>query len=216
MASRSGAPTANPPSAASPSARRGPSTGAGAAPSPPSAAGIPTARTPVRTTAAGATPRPRVPRPPATASPAGGASARPGRPSANLPGTSLLAGIPCIVTVQCERAMRIKARVRYIGRIEGDEGQWVGVEALESAISAEAQGLDWNDGSKGGVSYFKLSSARPAGADTAASSAATSRAASPSLRPPSRRVRRSTSSEREASGPRKGLFVRPEQIMYVL
>lgn len=46
--------------------------------------------------------------------------------------------------------MRIKARVRYIGRIEGDEGQWVGVEALESAIPAEAQGLDWNDGSKGG------------------------------------------------------------------
>ncbi|GAA5845097.1 hypothetical protein JCM11251_000008 [Rhodosporidiobolus azoricus] len=139
------------------------------------------------------------------------------------PGTTLLTGIPCIATVRTSRAMRIKAMVRYIGQLAGDEGQWVGVEALESAIPAEAHDLAWNDGTKDGIVYFKLtpsvSAKRPLKADVPRSADARvpARNASSSdtsaLRPPSRRARRSTSTEPSgSSGPRKGLFVRPDQV----
>ncbi|GAA6043806.1 hypothetical protein JCM8097_007720 [Rhodosporidiobolus ruineniae] len=148
-----------------------------------------------------------------------------------LPGTSLLAGIPCIVTVRGTRPMRIKAMVRYIGQLVGEPGQWVGVEAAESVIPAEAQDLAWNDGSNGGIVYFKLSQPEPArttiidkgkgltapnetGSGSASTSASSSGASS--LRPPSRRERRSTSSDSDGTGRRKGLFVRPDQILYVM
>lgn len=69
------------------------------------------------------------------------------------PGTTLLSGIPCIVTVASdvptERPSRFKATVRYIGEVEHEEGQWVGVEVVESAIPAESLGLEWNEGCLG-------------------------------------------------------------------
>ncbi|GAA5909334.1 hypothetical protein JCM8208_005647 [Rhodotorula glutinis] len=140
-------------------------------------------------------------------------------PTPGLPGTSLLAGIPCIVTVragggdQGGKALRIKAQVRYIGGLVDGEGQWVGVEALESAIPPEAANLSWCDGRRGDVSYFCLTPA-----STSLSSEPPTRPTSPALRPPSRRAPRRSASptgQRE-SGPRKGLFVRPDQIVYVL
>ncbi|GAA5903440.1 hypothetical protein JCM5296_006254 [Sporobolomyces johnsonii] len=106
--------------------------------------------------------------------------------------------------------------------------QWVGVEVAESAIPVEAKGLAWNDGKKDGLEYFALSpppessALTPEPSDptvTAAPSASTSRgaaSATASLRPPSRRARRSSSAEPDSNGPRKGLFVRPNQIVYVL
>ncbi|GAA5983057.1 hypothetical protein JCM11641_004711 [Rhodosporidiobolus odoratus] len=145
-----------------------------------------------------------------------------------LPGTTLLSGIPCIVTVRCDRPMRIKAMVRYIGQLIGESGQWVGVEAFESAIPAEAGGLGWNDGEKDGVVYFKLqpasspkvtppNSSSSKLAPPVSGSSSDASASSTSLRPPSRRaVRRSSSNEATENGPRKGLFVRPDQILYVM
>ncbi|GAA5881725.1 hypothetical protein JCM1840_000350 [Sporobolomyces johnsonii] len=106
--------------------------------------------------------------------------------------------------------------------------QWVGVEVAESAIPVEAKGLAWNDGKKDGLEYFALSPPPESSAPTpepsdptvtAAPSASTSRgaaSATASLRPPSRRARRSSSAEPDSNGPRKGLFVRPNQIVYVL
>ncbi|GAA5943576.1 hypothetical protein JCM3775_005812 [Rhodotorula graminis] len=141
-------------------------------------------------------------------------------PTPGLPGTSLLAGIPCIVTVrtagdggQGGKALRVKAQVRYIGGLVDEEGQWVGVEALESAIPPEAANLSWCDGRRGDISYFCLTSA-----STSLPSEPPTQPTSPALRPPSRRAPRRSASptgQRE-SGPRKGLFVRPDQIVYVL
>ncbi|GAA5821747.1 hypothetical protein JCM3770_003160 [Rhodotorula araucariae] len=111
------------------------------------------------------------------------------------------------------KALRIKAQVRYIGELVDERGQWVGVEAIASAIPPEADSLEWGDGQRGEVRYFTLTPPTPD-----AESAPPSRAGSPALRPPSRRAaRRSTSpSGARESGPRKGLFVRPDQIVYVL
>ncbi|GAA5919850.1 hypothetical protein JCM6882_008340 [Rhodosporidiobolus microsporus] len=148
---------------------------------------------------------------------------------AGVPGTTLLSGIPCIVTVRGSRSMRIKAMVRYIGQLVGETGQWVGVEALESAIPTDARELAWNDGSKNGVVYFKLASPSsstapkkqappPSSSQTpAAGGSGSSSGTSSSLRPASRTGRRSTTNEPAGgSGPRQGLFVRPDQILYVM
>ncbi|GAA5967666.1 hypothetical protein JCM21900_006735 [Sporobolomyces salmonicolor] len=152
----------------------------------------------------------------------------PSKPARSIPGTALLAGIPCIVTVRGTKPIRVRATVRYIGNLVGEAGQWVGVEVAESAIPVEAKGLAWNDGKKGDLEYFALSppaeqSASPpepsAPVATAAPTASTSRgaaSATASLRPPSRRARPSSSAEPDSNGPRKGLFVRPNQIVYVL
>jgi len=176
-------------------------------------------------------------RTPAAAAAAAAARAAAASPSPGLPGTSLLAGIPCIVTVrtgaggQGGKALRIKAQVRYIGALVDEEGQWVGVEALESAIPPEAANLSWCEGRRGDGASFSPSRAPPcAHADlsssravtyfslTPASSASSSepptRPTSPALRPPSRRAPRRSASptgQRER-GPRKALFVRPDQV----
>uniref|UniRef100_A0A0K3CP01 BTB domain-containing protein n=1 Tax=Rhodotorula toruloides TaxID=5286 RepID=A0A0K3CP01_RHOTO len=152
-------------------------------------------------------------------------------------GTALLAPIPCIVTVRCDRLFRIRAQVRYIGPLDGQQGEWVGVEAPATAIPGEALNLPWGDGSRNGVTYFDLSADDSSGglqaasvsenaaldnpaARTAPPPASSQTALDPSdslRRPPSRRARRSASSDRSAAaGTRKALFVRPHQIVYVL
>ncbi|GAA6062826.1 hypothetical protein JCM10212_002464 [Sporobolomyces blumeae] len=146
------------------------------------------------------------------------------------PGTSLLSGIPCIVTVKGTRPIRMRAMVRYLGSMVGETGQWVGVEVPEETIPAEAKKLSWNDGKKGEIEYFTLtapvvppptSSNKPA--DPASSDEPARRppvARGDSLAPPTigrQARRRSSSGEPDATpGPRKGLFVRPTQIVYVL
>lgn len=86
-----------------------------------------------------------------------------------LPGTTLLSGIPCIVTVLYQppiereeqdrggKQIRFKASVRYVGGVLWDSGQWVGVEVIESSIPVEVLGLDWNDGEVNGGESFSLS-----------------------------------------------------------
>ncbi|BGP24227.1 hypothetical protein JCM10295v2_003137 [Rhodotorula toruloides] len=151
-------------------------------------------------------------------------------------GTSLLAPIPCIVTVRCGRLCRIRAQVRYIGPLDGQQGDWVGVEAALAAIPDEALTLPWGDGARNGVAYFDLSTDDAPGRGQAVSAlddatldsrapsgpppppaAKASPDPSDSLRPLSRRARRSASSDRSSTdGTRKALFVRPHQIVYVL
>ncbi|GAA6051851.1 hypothetical protein NBRC10513_001973 [Rhodotorula toruloides] len=117
------------------------------------------------------------------------------------------------------------------------QGEWVGVEAPATAIPGEALNLPWGDGSRNGVTYFDLSADDSSGglqaasvsenaaldnpaARTAPPPASSQTALDPSdslRRPPSRRARRSASSDRSAAaGTRKALFVRPHQIVYVL
>ncbi|GAA5904309.1 uncharacterized protein JCM6883_006443 [Sporobolomyces salmoneus] len=149
------------------------------------------------------------------------------------PGTSLLSGIPCIVTVKGTRPIRMRAMVRYLGSLVGETGQWVGVEIPEDTIPVEAKKLSWNDGKKGEVEYFSLTPpSAPASTSTSAPStspsspipsdppAATVPTRNDSLQPPTigrQPRRRSTSAEPPLpTGPTKGLFVRPSQIVYVL
>ncbi|KAL8278963.1 hypothetical protein RQP46_008632 [Phenoliferia psychrophenolica] len=144
-----------------------------------------------------------------------------------LPGTTLLSGIPCIVTVAADKPTRFRATVRYIGQVLWTNGQWIGIEVAESAIPDEARDLDWNDGSVAGRQYFDI---KPPTTSRAGSSGRVTpvpvdlpdghsggSGSNASLRPPSRRARRSSSSDAvNEPGPRKGLFVLPNQIVYVL
>ncbi|KAI5475915.1 SNF7 family protein, charged multivesicular body protein 2A [Pseudohyphozyma bogoriensis] len=66
-----------------------------------------------------------------------------------VPGTTLLSGIPCIVNLAGERPTRFRAAVRYIGGVLWESGQWIGIEVPESAIPDEARDLAWNEGEVG-------------------------------------------------------------------
>jgi hypothetical protein len=88
-------------------------------------------------------------------------------------GTTLDIGIPCIVS---SKRKRFKALAKYIGRVEGEGGFWVGVEVPLSSISSrvdsyygdpisgaskiqrEEDERQWNDGSWGGIRYFSVHS----------------------------------------------------------
>ncbi|KAM0752248.1 hypothetical protein T439DRAFT_204143 [Meredithblackwellia eburnea MCA 4105] len=141
------------------------------------------------------------------------------KPSA-LKGTTLLSGIPCIATVAVDKPTRFKASVRYIGTLQGKSGQWIGIEVAESAIPPEARDLAWNDGKDDETQYFELTNHKKSnnGRSTPQPDRpdGNSGSSGSSLRPPSRRARRSSSSDGGEPGPRKGLFVRPNQIVYVL
>ncbi|KAK4700993.1 hypothetical protein P7C70_g5244, partial [Phenoliferia sp. Uapishka_3] len=150
--------------------------------------------------------------------------------SSGLPGTTLLSGIPCIVTVAADRPTRFRATVRYIGQVLWTDGQWIGIEVAESSVPDEARDLDWNDGTVAGQQYFDIkppsaknlavggrATPQPSSESLDGHSAGSSSLSNGSLRPPSRRGgRRSSSSDGGEQGPRRGLFVRPNQIVYVL
>ncbi|GAA5845435.1 hypothetical protein JCM3766R1_006552 [Sporobolomyces carnicolor] len=220
-------------SEAAPARNRAASTSSGRRAATTSVKAIPTStsRTSARSTA-GSRAVPDVPPLPTSAS--GTVRARP-RVKPKPPGTSLLAGIPCIVTVKGTRPIRMRAMVRYLGSLAGETGQWVGVEVPEESIPAEAKKLNWNQGQRGEVEYFALTppSATPQDTTSAPSSSPASPIPRDSVptsqkvaradslqppgtgRPPPRR--RSPSAEPPSpGGPTKGLFVRPSQIVYVL
>jgi len=64
-------------------------------------------------------------------------------------------GIPCIVS---SRRARFRAFARYIGEVEGEVGPWVGLEVPMNDTwgSDKLEGRQWNDGSWGGVRYFDI------------------------------------------------------------
>lgn len=72
-------------------------------------------------------------------------------------GATLDIGIPCIIT---SKRKRFRAFARYIGEVEGERGPWVGVEVPISEAWAEDYSDDrqWNDGSWGGIRYFDVGS----------------------------------------------------------
>jgi hypothetical protein len=71
-------------------------------------------------------------------------------------GTTLQVGIPCIIT---SKRARFRALARYIGEVEGELGPWVGVE-VPMGDTWPGDKLDaraWHDGTWGGVRYFDIS-----------------------------------------------------------
>jgi hypothetical protein len=71
-------------------------------------------------------------------------------------GATLEIGIPCIIS---SKRKRFRAFARYIGEIEGELGPWVGVEVPfgESWVGdSKLEGRQWHDGSWGGVRYFDI------------------------------------------------------------
>ena len=72
-------------------------------------------------------------------------------------GATLEIGIPCIIS---SKRARFRAFARYIGEVEGESGPWVGVEVPmnDSWASGGADDRQWHDGTWGGVKYFDLGS----------------------------------------------------------
>ncbi|KAF8551177.1 hypothetical protein OG21DRAFT_1487193 [Imleria badia] len=70
------------------------------------------------------------------------------------PGATLDIGIPCIIS---SKRKRFRAFARYIGEVLGERGPWVGVEVpLETWVGDVSDGRAWCDGSWGGVRYFDI------------------------------------------------------------
>ncbi|TFK37914.1 hypothetical protein BDQ12DRAFT_631641 [Crucibulum laeve] len=73
-------------------------------------------------------------------------------------GATLDIGIPCIIS---SKHKKFKAYARYIGEVEGESGPWVGVEVPVAFGDQDAdawEGRQWNDGSWGGIRYFEIGS----------------------------------------------------------
>lgn len=70
-------------------------------------------------------------------------------------GATLDIGIPCIVS---SKRARFRAYARYIGEVEGEAGPWVGVEVPvnEDWADEKLDGQLWHDGSWGGIRYFDI------------------------------------------------------------
>lgn len=73
------------------------------------------------------------------------------------PGASLEIGIPCIIS---SKRRRFRAFARYIGEVLGEHGPWVGVEvpvgAGDAWVGDAGDGRAWCDGTWGGVRYFDI------------------------------------------------------------
>lgn len=70
-------------------------------------------------------------------------------------GIDLRVGIPCIVSLKSQKA-KFKASCRYIGKVTGRQGVFVGIEVSEQV--ATRHHLVQGDGSVNGRRYFKLTS----------------------------------------------------------
>jgi len=70
-------------------------------------------------------------------------------------GATLDIGIPCIIS---SKRARFRAYARYIGEVEGEKGPWVGVEVPVNDDWPEEKldGRQWHDGTWGGVRYFDV------------------------------------------------------------
>lgn len=78
---------------------------------------------------------------------------------AKLPrGATLDIGIPCIIS---SKRARFRAYARYIGEVEGERGPWVGVEVPmnDAWTDDKLDGRQWHDGTWGGIRYFDIGSA---------------------------------------------------------
>ena len=70
------------------------------------------------------------------------------------PGAMLDIGIPCIIS---SKRKRFRAFARYIGEVFGERGPWVGVEVpIDTWVGDLSDGRAWCDGSWGGIRYFDI------------------------------------------------------------
>ncbi|MBW0497728.1 hypothetical protein O181_037443 [Austropuccinia psidii MF-1] len=154
------------------------------------------------------------------------------------PGTTLLIGIPCVVatTERLDDGLiqptKFRAVVKYLGETYFGPGQWVGVEVAEKE---EMPKKEWNDGMVDGVRYFELGqeskesktrlfrnlSATPSGERSHSSHSSYKNneleegKSLNSLRPSfvSKISNRTFTSEEERIT--RGLFVRPQEVIFV-
>jgi len=146
-------------------------------------------------------------------------------------GVTLDIGIPCIIS---SKRKRFKAFARYIGEVEGELGPWVGVEVpVGDNWSGDKleEGRQWNDGTWGGIRYFEIGGAGSEwdyGDDRAArrkgvgmvngSGQSLKRAGDHLTVDRAKRYRRSSSPTASdiSTSESRGLFVRPQQVLYVV
>lgn len=148
-------------------------------------------------------------------------------------GVTLKVGIPCIIS---SKRTRFRAFARYIGEVDGESGPWVGVEVpvADSWTGEKLAGRDWNDGSVNGTRYFEISgnhkdwdegeqrAARRRRLDILLSEGRFGRKREgDALSMDRERLKRFRSaspaiSETSTSAEVRGLFVRPQQVLYVV
>jgi hypothetical protein len=100
-------------------------------------------------------PRHKVQAEPVSRSTSASDTAAPAPPLGAPRGATLEVGIPCIIT---SKRARFRALARYIGEVEGESGPWVGVE-VSMGDTWPGDKLDaraWHDGTWGGVRYFDI------------------------------------------------------------
>jgi len=145
-------------------------------------------------------------------------------------GATLEIGIPCIIS---SKRKRFRAYARYIGEVEGEFGPWVGVEVPvgESWIGEQLEGRQWHDGSWGGVRYFDIGAAGSEWDDgdndrsirrrkldiMSGSSRNLKREGDQLSMDRSKRFRSASPAISDVSmSESRGLFVRPQQVLYVV
>ncbi|KAI0031847.1 hypothetical protein K488DRAFT_51136 [Vararia minispora EC-137] len=140
-------------------------------------------------------------------------------------GARLEVGIPCIIA---SKRARFRAYARYIGEVEGETGPWVGVEVpmADAWPGEKVDGRAWHDGTWGGIRYFDLvgevewgeqsesvsrrrfeyrsTLGKREGEQLAAGRAKRLRSVSPAV------------SDATNGAETRGLFVRPQQVIYVV
>ncbi|KAI0071874.1 hypothetical protein K474DRAFT_1668508 [Panus rudis PR-1116 ss-1] len=145
-------------------------------------------------------------------------------------GATLEIGIPCIIS---SKRARFRAYARYIGEVEGEKGPWVGVEVPVSDDWPDEKLDDrqWNDGSWGGVRYFDLGSSaseweygdqsamrrRRLDSINYAGSHGLKREGDQLSVDRAKRMRSASPAVSDMSTSEvRGLFVRPQQVLYVV
>ncbi|KAH9886001.1 hypothetical protein C8Q73DRAFT_289192 [Cubamyces lactineus] len=148
-------------------------------------------------------------------------------------GATLEIGIPCIIS---SKKARFRAYARYIGEVEGEVGPWVGVEVpLNDAWPGDKldDGRAWHDGTWGGIRYFDIGAASEweFGQDTTARRrrnewlSTLGRDPKGSLKREgdqlsierAKRLRSVSPAVSDMStSESRGLFVRPQQVLYVV
>ncbi|EGO03664.1 hypothetical protein SERLA73DRAFT_69514 [Serpula lacrymans var. lacrymans S7.3] len=146
-------------------------------------------------------------------------------------GSTLDIGIPCIIS---SKRKRFRAFARYIGEVQGEQGPWVGVEVpLGDGWGGDAlEGRQWNDGTWGGVKYFEMGgngSEWDFGDDRAARrrkmdwihgtgrDKGLKREGDQLTVNRTKRLRSASPAVSDASNAEsRGLFVRPQQVLYVV
>ena len=146
-------------------------------------------------------------------------------------GVTLEIGIPCIVS---SKRKRFKAYARYIGEVQGEYGPWVGVEVpiplgeswTDRDLDRGWQGTQWNDGTWDGIRYFDIGNGMMYGGHRRGGGGVdweysyddrVTRKKGVSSVDRMRRMRSASPTVSDASGSEsRGLFVRPQQILYVV